>query len=461
VSYAIQRDAIIRTRQELIVIGVRDCQNHYTSAIEQVLQYTEEVDNGSFWFKTSVTVSADDAEAPDGTMTADTVTYNATSDQVVNISNDETDVSSKAYTGSIWLRAPNGPETVTIDVRNAANTESGEKQVTVTTTWERFYIHNLFTATPTDAVAFGIIRKAGDDMTDLEVWGVNINRNPSDLDKEIPFPYVKRVNEAVATLAQNVSRCQAADAGDGARCFYSRVTCQDPDNFNAGNTYEDTARGKGIREYRFCRKQGPLPLSGVEARPYLIRSASAAQEIDAERAVTVNERMTFEFEDDGDPGIWNIRQSTEGGLVNTATGVGSFWPRWAAIYPNYMNPECYLIRKVGFVEAGAAESDFQTRGKFLMRNYEYVNRKMKITCADRLKLTRKSIPAKIDDSNTLTAAITAGATSFVVRDASEFSSVSDDSSYTVVLQNEHHRHRHQHRYPHRPAWPVGDDGGGS
>lgn len=435
-TYAVQRDLLVRTRQELLVVGVRECENFYATLVQQELTRTEEFDHAD-WIKTSVSVVANNAEAPDGTMTADTVTFNATSDAIGQLG--AMVVTSKAFTASVWLRIPSGSQTVTLRVFNSGITETGTKQVTLSTTWTRFYVHKLFSGVPVDTVVFDVIRTAGDTVTDLQMWGANLHRNPGDKNREVVFTYRNRVAEVISTLSVNVSRCEAADAGDGNRCFYSRSTCQDPDNFNAGNLYEDTARGKGIREYRFCKKDSPLPLSGVETLPYITTVASASQEISADRAVTVNERMTYKMEDDAGPGVWNVRQQLEGGLVNTQTGAGTFWRRWRYIYRNYSNPECYAIRKVGFIEPGVTEASFQIRGKFLIRDLTSSDSGIRLVVGDRLKLTRKSIPSKIDQVNVLGATITSGATSMTVTDASQITPVADNASsadpdYVVTLE---------------------------
>ena len=435
-TYATQRDAIIRTRQDLVVVGVRECQNSYAALIQQYVTYTEEFDNAA-WAKSSMTATPNTATAPDGTLTADTLTFDADFDNISQTLATGA-VTSKAYTASVWLRSVTGTARVDLTMHNVAVTEgAADTDCAITTTWTRFWVHYKFSGTPVDALVLKIIRVPGQATGAIYAWGANVYRNPGDRDAQVYFPYTKRVAEAIGTVAVNVSRCEISDQGNGSRCYYSRPTCQDPDNFNAGHTYETTARGKGLREFRFCRKNAPLPLAGEEVLPYLINVPTAAQEIDAERAITVNERATFEFEDDASPGIWNVRQSSESMLVNTATGTGTFWRRWAAIYRNYGNPEGYVIRKVGFVEAAGTEADYQSRGKYLIRNWEAIDRKIKLTCGDRLKLTRKSIPAKIDETNLLTAKITSGATSMIVSDASQITTPAiNGTDYLVVIELE-------------------------
>ncbi|KKK58675.1 hypothetical protein LCGC14_3042070, partial [marine sediment metagenome] len=168
-TYALQRDSLVRTRQELLVIGVGECANRYADQVQQLLQYTEQIDN-AIWVKTSVGVVANGKGSPAGQQTADTCTFSATNDAITQTVTGEV-VTSKGFTGSVWLRrtGPPATETVTLRIRNAGSTESGVVQVTVgiatSVGWVRFWVNKLFTAGPVDDVVFEIVRLAGDDMT--------------------------------------------------------------------------------------------------------------------------------------------------------------------------------------------------------------------------------------------------------------------------------------------------------
>jgi hypothetical protein len=444
VTYATQRDAISRTPQALAVVAVRECANHYSVKVQQLLTYTEQFSNAIWVCSVACGFTDDNAEAPDGTMTAETLNIGAVGrwfkQTVVG-----TAVTSKGFTGSIWFRAKSGfaGRKITIRVTNVAETEIGSRTITLTESWQRFWVHKLFSAVPVDDVVFKIEKIAGDTLAtgEGEVWGANLIRNPADEDEEVQdFPYVKRVAETVTTLSVNASRCDIADQGDGNRCLYSRPTCQYPDGFNAGNDYEATAALKGLREFRFCMRDAPLPVAGEQFRPYIRSLPAAAQEIDPEKAVTMNERLTLTFDDDADPGVWNADQSSRGLLVNTQTGIGTFWRRFSAVYHNYGNPEGYVLVKRGFVEAGAAETDYQTRGTYLIRNLKMNTKgQAQLICTDRLKLTRKSIPEKTGDSNLLTADITDVATTIPITDAKEIAVLANNvlgssPDYTVTIE---------------------------
>lgn len=419
-SYDAQRAALVRTRQELLVLGVGECQNSYANLVPQLLTRTEEFDHAD-WTKTAVTVVANATDAPDGTTTMDTVEYDAANDAISQTVTGEA-VTSKAFTGSVWMAKTGGGQvTIVMRVKNVGGTEIGSRSVVLSggDAPVRYYVHKLFSGAEVDDVVFELIRLSSVAQTDVRTWGANLHRNTADQDAEEVFPYRKRVAEAEATVSVNASRCEAADAGDGARCFYSRPTCQDTANINTGNTWEDTPRNRGIREFLFCKQDAPLPFPTEPVFPYIISSPRSSQKIDPDRAITINESMTFELQDDAAPGVWNIRQAGDGFLVNTERGAGTFWPRFLAIHSNFSNPEFYAILKVGFVEAGGAESDFQTKGKFLIRKITLENFKARIKCSDRLRLTAQSIPAQISDTNVLVGVYSSGTTTLTVTDGSE------------------------------------------
>src|SRR6056300_1953587 len=66
--------------------------------------------------------------------------------------------------------------------------------------------------------------------------------------------------------------CQATDAGDGARCFYSYLTCQDPTNYT-----------KTTRTYYFCLNTQPWLDTAVQVHPLLADIVTIPQEIKARK----------------------------------------------------------------------------------------------------------------------------------------------------------------------------------
>ncbi|KKM13885.1 hypothetical protein LCGC14_1711720, partial [marine sediment metagenome] len=217
-----------------------------------------------------------------------------------------------------------------------------------------------------------------------------------------------------------VSNCQAADLGDGNRCFYTFPTCQDRPNFKVDQPNGDLQQH--LKLYQFVNQQGPLPFPGTGMRPYLQELRYAPQKIDQKKSVTRSERIEFVMADDQGPGIWNADKASQLAPVNTQTGVGSFWRRWLAIYKNYANPDARIRLARGFVATGMTEALYAQRFKGHPTNLT-IGRGGMVTleAADLLKnLNDIKVPAKISDTNTLDENITSGTLTFDVVDANEF-----------------------------------------
>lgn len=445
-AYDAQLAAGTRTPQDLLVLGVRYCANFYAQVVTEEIWGTEEFDSGIWTKSGGTTATAESATAPDGTLTADTLNFAAAADNIkqgsiANVS------ASHAFTGSVWLKAA-APGTITIDLHDNAIAEIATVQVNVTTSWTRFWNHKLFTGAATGSCYLRIRRQAGD-LAAVYAWGANLYRNPGDVDRDVKFPYVK----SFASFP-SVSKCTAADAGDGSRCFYSFPTCQSPADFNVGNTYELEPGLKGIREFKFCRQDAAMALPDQDVMPLIRTLAQKPQEIDAQNSITKNEKLTVEMEDDAGPGLWDAYKSGDGAKVNTAApGAGHFWRRWRTIFRNYPNPAGYGIHKTGFVFAGAVEADFTQRGpgNYLIWNVEIGNDgRATITLTDRLKILKTKVPAKISSTNLLNGAINGVVTTLSVDDPTQISDPPADGTgqipnppvageYNVILQIENEK----------------------
>jgi hypothetical protein len=95
---------------------------------------SEEFDNAA-WVKTNVTVAANSIAAPDGTLTADTLTASAANGTCIQ---DLGVVASAAKAGSIWLRRLTG----TGNIQLTLNGGGAWTTVAVTSSWQRFFIYN-------------------------------------------------------------------------------------------------------------------------------------------------------------------------------------------------------------------------------------------------------------------------------------------------------------------------------
>ncbi len=430
-SYATERDAAVRTPQAILTLGVAQCQNWYAKAMPQGLFRTEDFTEAHWTkFGTPATVNSNTHAAPDGSLTADTLNFPAVNDAVYQDSG--LAVTSKTWTGSVWLRSTTGAGTIEIRVLNAADTQNAILVGNLTTTWQRFSIQKQFSGVAVDGAVFMIARRAGD-LSAVVAWGANLTQNPTNDNLLQLFPYRKRTDENNLVNSVKGTRCTAADAGDGNRCYYSAPTCQDPANFNAGNDYEATPALRGIREYKFCQKNAPLPFTGgTLIRPMLSSWDQAPQEIDGTRAVldkeskggfvTRNEEVTYRLEDDADPGVWDLEKQSAGALTNTGKGSGTFWRRWRAIHLNLDNPRGYAKLSTGYIFAGSTEADYQLRLSGPMKRIKVSNGGIaSIEASDGLHVTKRKIPSKISSANLLSQSMSAVTTSLSVNDPGEIS----------------------------------------
>lgn len=431
-GYAEERDALVRTPQAILALGVPICQNWYSKVYEQGLHWTDKFSDAD-WVKTNATITSDTTEAPDGSITADTIDFTAATGSVEQVPTFSALAAiGDTYTGSVWLKTAAGSGTITLRMYKSGGGETSDVLVNVTTTWTRFdWVH---VAPGTGPRRYAIMRAAGD-LAQVIAWRANMTKIPAtDSPPATGHLFPSRLREAEITQTISVcgSRCQATDAGNGARCSYSSPTCQDPANFNPGNDYEATLALKGLREYKFCLKQAPLPIKGAIMRPMLASFDEAPQEIDGIRAgkssdshggfVTRNESVTYRLEDDADPGNFDLDKAGEGALTNTARGSGTFWGRWRAIHQNFDNPRGYAKLSTGYVFSGVTEADFRLR-----LSGPIVEMKLSaggiasIEARDGLHLTKRKIPSQISSDNLLFGAITDVATSLSVDDPTEIS----------------------------------------
>jgi hypothetical protein len=423
-TYAAERDAMVKTPQAILSLAVTRCANWYATQVLEELWVTEEPIQATWIKSAGITVTTDTTTAPDGGPHGQTIAFAAAGDNIKDPAIWSA-AASNVFTGSVFLKA-SASGTLTIDLHDTPIGEIATVVVNVTTAWQRFWIHKSFTAGAGGAPYLRLRRQAGD-LASVFMWGANMTKNPVGGDQEIRFPYT--YNFASNPLAGS---CRAADAGNGARCYYAPGGCQDPIHFNPGNDYEATPELQGLREYKFCLKQAPMPIKGALIRPMLVSHDQAAQEIDGIRGaiddsttggfVTKNEEVTYNLEDDENPGPWDLDKAAIGALTNTMAVGGSFFLRWLAIHPNYDNPRGYARLATGFVFPGAVEADFRQRMKGPILNVSVdSDGKVSVKATDGLGLTKFKIPAAISDSNLLQGPITSSQTTISVDDPSEIS----------------------------------------
>lgn len=183
--------------------------------------------------------------------------------------------------------------------------------------------------------------------------------------------------------------CTASGAA-GSECNNTRVTCQDSVN------YVNTT-GK---DYKFCKKGAPVPISGEEIRPYLIKESYIPTRINPSKSLTENARITLEFADEPDNDI-----GIDPYVGNRSSVQGTFWKKFFARNPYYTGRTVTI--KKGF--QGLAEANYASR-KFIIDQVDGPNNGVvKIICKDLLKLADK-VEVPRATSGKLTGAIGAGTT---------------------------------------------------
>lgn len=179
-------------------------------SIKNWLLHSEDFSNAA-WIKTSCTITANDAVAPDGTTTADKI--NAASGSYVTQDSGQAP-SSHGFVGSIWLRSVTGTTTAQLQVFDGGSQKTFV-DCQLTTTWRRFQIPKKFdSGTSTGTVSFRVKTDA-----DIYVWGAQLERftNSNTVGSRSRYGIA---NEYVKTTTA------AADTGNGTYVIPNSVVTQ-------------------------------------------------------------------------------------------------------------------------------------------------------------------------------------------------------------------------------------------
>jgi hypothetical protein len=125
------------------------------------------------------TVTANTAIAPDGTQTADTISFGSVSSGSINrrIQTSSQASGTNTFTGTVWLKLPSGTATVYLWLDDGTSGSSvGETLVSLTTTWRRFSITATVSPSQPGNMRFSIAQKDGSTLTafDLHAWGAQL-----------------------------------------------------------------------------------------------------------------------------------------------------------------------------------------------------------------------------------------------------------------------------------------------
>lgn len=136
-------------------------------AEENLFTYSQEFDNAA-WTKGSITVTANQGTAPDGTTTADRIVSSGAS---FNIRQAITTVSSAPYVLSLWVKSNTGSSQTFRLYAN--NTSDNSADLTATTDWQRF----TFTFNGTGSSGnTGLRNDVAGTAIDLLIWGAQLEQ---------------------------------------------------------------------------------------------------------------------------------------------------------------------------------------------------------------------------------------------------------------------------------------------
>jgi len=139
-------------------------------AITNILTDTEDFDLAGDWDSAHVSVTTNQAIAPDGNLTADKLDGGI--DQTIYNVNTATVIGTNDGCGSIWLRCTTETETVKIQLVDHILTLLAEESVTVTTSWQRFHVG--YDNPGTSGNNWGFQIKFTENATIVYAWGAQI-----------------------------------------------------------------------------------------------------------------------------------------------------------------------------------------------------------------------------------------------------------------------------------------------
>jgi hypothetical protein len=125
------------------------------------------------------TVAANTVIAPDGTQTADTISFGSVPSGTINrrIQTSSQASGTNTFTGSVWLKLPSGTATVYLWFDDGTSGASvSDALISLTTTWRRFSITATVSPSQPGNMRFSIAQKDGSTLTafDVHAWGAQL-----------------------------------------------------------------------------------------------------------------------------------------------------------------------------------------------------------------------------------------------------------------------------------------------
>lgn len=139
-------------------------------APHNLLLHSEDFENAAWAKELGATVTANTSAAPDGSVTADTITFTTTNSNRVQ-QTAGTAVNGETLTFSVWLK---GTGTVSILLDTSTGVGGSSEQVaTLSSTWTR-YTRTVTYSSPTGSRRAAVIWRTGNTATSVDVWGAQL-----------------------------------------------------------------------------------------------------------------------------------------------------------------------------------------------------------------------------------------------------------------------------------------------
>ena len=249
-------------------------------APHNLIPYSEDFSNASWVKGTNVTVTANYAEAPDGTQTADRIVM--PNDVQTYVQDNFNKVSGAKYVGAVWAKATSGTDSFILNVDSQPETKN------VTDTWQLFT--NEITATSSGSVVFQIDNNG---TMDILFWGAHVYRsdlggmvdNPERGDSYVPTTssalYLPRIGEHVyngnawvneGVLAESESRTnQLAYSNDFSQWTTENATITANDAISPSGKEDATkiAENSTSNTFRFLNLDSSLSAGDYTFSAYL------------------------------------------------------------------------------------------------------------------------------------------------------------------------------------------------
>lgn len=201
--------------------NITDFRYAYASPYGTNLLTNSQAFDNAAWTKSNLNpaVSADTIVAPDGTLSAESLTASASTPDAALVQN--VTLGSTAYTFSVWMKVPTTPKSIEIGIRdNGGPSTDTVKLCPLTTGWQKFSVTKLITQPGTGLVFMGAYLSWVSGEV-VHAWGAQLQPGSG------AGPYVPTLSASSSSLFHNVDFGQAPPTGAGGDLGHFEVRYSD------------------------------------------------------------------------------------------------------------------------------------------------------------------------------------------------------------------------------------------